>query len=96
MAPIIVDASDLAATEPRRLIGFRASSHSSSSIRRFRYRPSGRFIATLLTQVCLAFPVIHALGDGHEVYFVTDASGDTRIEAHEMGIARMIQAEPYP
>ena len=52
--------------------------------------------AALWTEVCLAFPVIHALGDGYEVYFVTDASGGTSTEAHEMGIARMIQAGGIP
>jgi nicotinamidase-related amidase len=52
--------------------------------------------AGLWTEVCLAFPVIHALGDGYEVYFVTDASGGTSQEAHEMGIARMIQAGAVP
>ena len=53
-------------------------------------------IAALWTEVCLAFPVIHALGDGYEVYFVTDASGGTSVEAHEMGIARMVQAGGVP
>lgn len=53
-------------------------------------------IAALWTEICLAFPVIHALGDGYEVYFVTDASGGTSVEAHEMGIARMIQAGGVP
>ena len=53
-------------------------------------------IAALWTEVCLAFPVIHALGDGYEVYFVTDASGGTSVEAHEMGIARMVQAGAVP
>jgi nicotinamidase-related amidase len=53
-------------------------------------------IAALWTEICLAFPVIHALGDGYEVYFVTDASGGTSVEAHEMGIARMIQAGAVP
>jgi nicotinamidase-related amidase len=52
--------------------------------------------AALWTEVCLVFPVIHALGDGYEVYFVTDASGGTSVEAHEMGIARMIQAGAVP
>jgi len=62
-------------------------------------KKSGRkkiVFAALWTEVCLAFPVIHALGDGYEVYFVTDASGGTSIEAHEMGIARMIQAGAVP
>lgn len=52
--------------------------------------------AALWTEVCLAFPVIHALGEGYEVYFVTDASGGTSVEAHEMGVARMIQAGGVP
>jgi len=62
-------------------------------------KKSGRkkiVFAALWTEVCLAFPVIHALGDGYEVYFVTDASGGTSLEAHEMGIARMVQAGAVP
>lgn len=62
-------------------------------------KKSGRkkiVFAALWTEVCLAFPVIHALGDGYEVYFVTDASGGTSVEAHEMGIARMVQAGAVP
>lgn len=53
-------------------------------------------MAALWTEICLAFPVIHALGDGYEVYFVTDASGGVSVEAHEMGIQRMIQAGAVP
>ena len=53
-------------------------------------------MAALWTEVCLAFPVIHALGEGYDVYFVTDASGGTSTEAHEMGIQRMIQAGAVP
>lgn len=53
-------------------------------------------MAALWTEICLAFPVIHALGDGYEVYFVSDASGGTTVEAHEMGIQRMIQAGAVP
>lgn len=30
--------------------------------------------------------VIHALGDGYDVYFVTDASGGVSLEAHEVAI----------
>ncbi|WP_230532875.1 hydrolase [Microvirga roseola] len=52
--------------------------------------------AALWTEVCLAFPVIHSLADGYEVYFVTDASGGTTQESHEMGIQRMIQAGAVP
>lgn len=52
--------------------------------------------AALWTEICLAFPVIHALGDGYEVYFVTDASGGVTLEAHEVAIQRMIQAGAVP
>lgn len=53
-------------------------------------------IAALWTEICLAFPVIHALGDGYDVFFVTDASGGTSVESHEMGILRMVQAGAVP
>jgi nicotinamidase-related amidase len=53
-------------------------------------------MAALWTEICLAFPVVHALGDGYEVYFVTDASGGVSVEAHNMGIQRMIQAGAVP
>ena len=53
-------------------------------------------IAGLWTEVCVAFPVIHALGEGYEVYFVTDASGSFSAEAHQMAIHRMIQAGAVP
>jgi nicotinamidase-related amidase len=53
-------------------------------------------MAALWTEVCLAFPVIHALGEGYEVYIVTDASGGVSAEAHNMGIQRMIQAGAVP
>jgi len=62
-------------------------------------RTSGRkklVIAALWTEICLAFPVIHALGDGYEVYIVTDASGGVSLEAHQMGVQRMIQAGAVP
>lgn len=53
-------------------------------------------IAALWTEICLAFPVIQALGEGYEVYFVTDASGSVSLEAHNMAIQRMIQAGGVP
>lgn len=53
-------------------------------------------MAALWTEICLAFPVIHALGDGYEVYFVTDASGGASLEAHDMAVQRMIQAGGVP
>ncbi|WP_152397372.1 hydrolase [Paenibacillus guangzhouensis] len=53
-------------------------------------------IAALWTEVCLAFPVIAAIKDGYEVYIVTDASGGSTTEAHNMSIQRMIQAGAIP
>ncbi|MGH9723098.1 MAG: hydrolase [Bryobacteraceae bacterium] len=53
-------------------------------------------MAALWTEICLAFPVIQALGEGYEVYFVTDASGGVSIEAHEVAIQRMVQAGGIP
>ncbi|TNE46166.1 MAG: hydrolase [Deltaproteobacteria bacterium] len=50
----------------------------------------------LWTEVCLAFPVVEAVRDGYEVYFVTDASGGTSKEAHDMAVQRMIQAGAIP
>jgi len=53
-------------------------------------------MAALWTEVCLNFPVLGALLDGYEVYIVTDASGGTTQEAHDMSIQRMIQAGAIP
>jgi nicotinamidase-related amidase len=53
-------------------------------------------MAALWTEICLAMPVIHALGQGYEVYIVTDASGGVSVEAHEMAIQRMVQAGAVP
>jgi nicotinamidase-related amidase len=53
-------------------------------------------IAALWTEICLAMPVIHALGEGYEVYIVTDASGGVSLEAHEVAIQRMVQAGAVP
>jgi len=62
-------------------------------------RKTGRkkiVMAALWTEICLAMPVIQALGDGYEVYIVTDASGGVSLEAHEMAIRRMVQAGAVP
>jgi nicotinamidase-related amidase len=53
-------------------------------------------MAALWTEICLAMPVIQALGEGYEVYIVTDASGGVSLEAHEMAITRMVQAGAVP
>ncbi len=52
--------------------------------------------AALWTEICLAFPAIHALGDGYDVYVVTDASGGVSVEAHDRAIQRLVQAGAVP
>jgi nicotinamidase-related amidase len=49
-------------------------------------------IAGLWTEICVAMPVIQALGEGWDVTVITDASGGTSLEAHEVAIQRMIAA----
>ena len=53
-------------------------------------------MAALWTEICLAMPAIQALGEGYEVYIVTDASGGVSVEAHEVAIQRMVQAGAIP
>src|ERR1700746_2073662 len=53
-------------------------------------------MAALWTEMCLAMPAIHAMGDGYDVYVVTDASGGVSVEAHDMAIRRMVQAGIVP
>ncbi|HLQ36495.1 MAG TPA: hydrolase [Planctomycetota bacterium] len=62
-------------------------------------RKTGRkkiVMAALWSEICLAMPAIHALGDGYDVFIVTDASGGVSLEAHEMAIRRMVQAGAVP
>ena len=53
-------------------------------------------IAGLWTEICVAMPAIQALDDGYAVYVVTDASGGTTREAHDMAVQRMVQAGVAP
>ena len=53
-------------------------------------------IAALWTEVCLSMPALEALEAGYEVYMVTDASGGTSKEAHDMAIMRLAQAGAVP
>lgn len=62
-------------------------------------KKSGRkqlILAALWTEVCLAMPAIQALGEGYEVFIVTDASGGVSAEAHDMAVRRMVQAGAVP
>ncbi|MEM6687489.1 MAG: hydrolase [Bacteroidota bacterium] len=53
-------------------------------------------IAGLWTEVCTLSAALSALEDGYDVYVVTDASGGTSQEAHDMAIMRMVQAGVKP
>ena len=53
-------------------------------------------MAGLFTEICVVFPTIQALGEGYEVYVVTDACGGVSVEAHERAIQRMVQAGAVP
>jgi nicotinamidase-related amidase len=53
-------------------------------------------MAGLWTEVCLQMPVLSALADGYDVYFLTDASGGASREAHDMAVRRMIRAGAIP
>jgi nicotinamidase-related amidase len=62
-------------------------------------KKSGRrqlILAALYTEICLAMPAIQALGEGYEVFIVTDASGGVTTEAHDMAVRRMVQAGAVP
>jgi nicotinamidase-related amidase len=62
-------------------------------------RKSGRrklVIAGLWTEVCVAMPALQAQGENYDVYAVTDASGGVSVEAHAMGVQRMVQAGIKP
>ena len=52
--------------------------------------------AGLWTEVCVALPVISAIEDGYQAYFVSDACGGVSVEAHERAVQRMIQAGGIP
>ena len=53
-------------------------------------------LAGLWTEICITLPALSALEDGYEVYAITDASGGVSKEAHDMAVARMIQAGVVP
>jgi len=62
-------------------------------------KESGRkqlILAALWTEICLAMPAIQALGEGYDVFIVTDASGGVSAEAHDMAVRRLVQAGAVP
>lgn len=52
--------------------------------------------AGLWTEVCIVGPVLSAISEGYEVYFIADACGGVSKEAHDMAVQRMIQAGAQP
>lgn len=53
-------------------------------------------LAGLWTEICITLPALSAIEDGYEVYFIEDASGGVSKSAHDMAVARMIQAGAVP
>ncbi len=61
-------------------------------------KKSGRkqlILAGFLTEICVAMPAIQAVGEGYDVFVVTDASGWRKAEAHDMAVRRMVQQVLY-
>jgi len=52
--------------------------------------------AALWKEMCLAMPAIQAMGEGYDVYVVTDASAGVSVEAHDMAIRRLVAAGAQP
>ena len=50
----------------------------------------------LYTEICLAFPTVHAIADGYDVGFVADAVGGLSQLAHRTAIDRLVQAGGVP
>lgn len=62
-------------------------------------KESGRkqlIIAGLWTEVCVAMPAIQAIGEGYDVFIVTDACGGVSTESHDMAVRRMVQVGIVP
>lgn len=62
-------------------------------------KESGRkqlIIAGLWTEICVAMPAIQAVAEDYDVFVVTDASGSTSKEAHDMAVRRMVQVGIVP
>lgn len=53
-------------------------------------------MAGLWTSVCIVGPVVSAIDQGYDVYFISDACGDVSTEAHERAVQRMIQLGATP
>ncbi|EKF84989.1 isochorismatase family protein [Methanobacterium formicicum] len=62
-------------------------------------RATGReklVISGLWTSMCFTYTTLHGLKEGHQVYGLIDAAGDSTPDAHEYGVQRMLQAGVIP
>jgi nicotinamidase-related amidase len=49
-------------------------------------------VAGLLTEACVSFPVLSALGEGYDVFVVADTCGGLTPASHELALRRLEQA----
>ncbi|WP_413582835.1 hydrolase [Bdellovibrio sp. HCB288] len=61
-----------------------------------KYGKKKLVFAALWTEVCGVGPVLSAIEEGYEVYFVADASGGVSTVAHDAAMDRMVQAGAKP
>jgi len=62
-------------------------------------RDAGRekiVISGLWTSMCFTYTTLHGLKEGHQVYGLIDAAGDSTTDAHEYGVQRMLHAGVIP
>jgi nicotinamidase-related amidase len=53
-------------------------------------------VSGIVTEVCVAYPVVEALKAGYEVCVVTDACGGNTRESHDVAVMRLVQAGAVP
>ena len=53
-------------------------------------------ISGLWTSMCFTYTALHGLKEGYEIYGLIDAAGDSKLDAHEYGVQRMVQAGVIP
>ena len=80
-----IDRSSMDAWEDR---GFRAAIEKTGRKR--------LIFGALYTEICLAFPIVDAMGEGYEAMFVVDAVGGMSQLAHRTAIERLTAAGAIP
>jgi nicotinamidase-related amidase len=53
-------------------------------------------VSGLWTSMCFTYTALHGLKEGHQVYGLIDAGGDSTPAAHKYGVERMLQAGVIP